>query len=49
MNFGSYGIILTNACAVMAVVTVTHIRDFGPYRMIFMTMRVYCFTFSRHS
>jgi hypothetical protein len=38
-----------NVCVVITVAMVMLLRDFGPYGIIFVSMCVYHFTFSRHS
>jgi hypothetical protein len=38
-----------SACVVISVAMVLLLRDFGPYGIIFMTMCVYCYCFSRRS
>jgi hypothetical protein len=60
-DFGTYGIIFMDVCAVITVALVMLLRDFGSYGMIFMnvcvattvamtmTVSVYYFRFSRHS
>jgi hypothetical protein len=37
-DFGLYGIIFMNVCAVITIAMVMLLRDFGPYGIIFMTI-----------
>jgi hypothetical protein len=48
-NFVPYVTIFMNVRVVVTIAMLMLLRDFGSYRIIFMSMCVYYFRYSRHS